>query len=533
MSDLPIRVVVIDDDRDDFFLIKDYLNEITETKYQTEWIPTFKAAVESIKQQAADIYLIDYRLDGQTGLNILDSLQGIDLKKPMILLTGQGDRRVDLEAMQKGASDFLTKDKITTDLLERSIRYSLKRAQDQEKLKEVERFKAEKEAADIANKSKSQFLADMSHEIRTPLGAILGFAELSLDPSTSEEERIDFISVIKRSGENLLEIINDVLDLSKIEAGHLQVESLDFNWRAVINEVMDILKPKVIAKGITLSCEVDSKIPETLKSDPHRFRQVLTNLICNAIKFTDKGHVTIKCKTEPIKRSSATLVISVHDTGIGINANDQKRLFKPFNQANASLSRKYGGTGLGLDISRKLARALGGDVTLIQSLPNVGSTFAFRLPGDFAFCESVTTNVSAIEQGKNAPYLKSGFRVLLIEDAIENQIVVKNFLSRADYDVQVAHDGREGILKAFDGDFDIILMDIKMPEMDGYEATQRLRQAGFTKPIIALTAYALSEEREKAIGLGFSDYITKPIQRENLIATLNKYKTDSTDNGLI
>ena len=529
MSGTPIQVVVIDDDREDFVLIKDYLSEVEGTQYEFEWIPTFKDAIEAIKKQAADVYLIDYRLDGQTGLDILDSLQALDLKKPMILLTGQGDHRVDLEAMRKGASDFLTKDKVTMDILERSIRYSMKRAEDKEKLREAERFKAEKEASDLANKAKSQFLANMSHEIRTPLGAIIGFAELAQDPAISEVDRANFISVIRRSGQNLLEIINDVLDLSKIEAGHLQVESLDFNWRAVVSEVIDLLKPKATAKGITLKCEIDSKIPKTLKSDSHRFRQVLTNLIGNAIKFTEKGHVTIKCNTELVKQDSTNLIVSIHDTGIGISPNDQKKLFKPFKQANSSLSRKFGGTGLGLDLSRKLARALRGDVTLTRSLPNVGSTFAFKLPGDFTLCKLDVGSAVALAAGTTAPSAKSSLRVLLIEDAIENQIIVKHFLSRAGFNVQMANDGREGVLKAFDGDFDVILMDIQMPEMDGYEATQQLRQGGYTKPIIALTAYALNEEREKAIRLGFSDYVTKPIQREVLIATLNKYKSEIND----
>ncbi len=526
MSDKPIHVVVVDDDRDDFFMIKEFLSDVTGTQYQTEWIQTFSEGIESIKKQNADVYIIDYRLgSGHTGLDILDSLQGLNLKKPIIVLTGQSDRMIDIAAMQKGASDFLTKDRINSDLLERSIRYSVKRAQDQEKINEAVIFKADKIAADIANKAKSHFLANMSHEIRTPLGAILGFAELALDPAVSEKERIEFISVIKKSGEGLLEIINDVLDLSKIEAGHLQVESNDFNWRSVLSEVMDLLKPGCTAKGISLNQEIAFGIPDILKSDSHRFRQVLTNLIGNAIKFTARGQVTIKCKTEPRgQNSEAKFVIFVQDTGIGIHVNDQKKLFEPFSQGNSSLSGKYGGTGLGLDLSRKLARALKGNVTLVRSLIDVGSTFDFTLPADFSLIDSKKQNSHTTELEKISSKLSSGHRILLVDDSVDNQILVKNFLLKAGYEVYLANNGREGVSKALNEDYDIVMMDIQMPEMDGYEATQRLRLEGYAKPIIALTAHALGEERKKAFRIGFSDYITKPIRRDTLLATLNKYK---------
>lgn len=528
MLEAAVKVVVVDDDHDDFFLIKDYLSEIKDTRYVLEWIPTYKAAVESIKQQSADVYLIDYRLDGHTGLEILDSLHELNLKKPLILLTGHGDHHIDIEAMQKGVSDFLVKSKITADLLERAIRYSIKRAQDKEKIEEAEKLKIEKVASDLANQAKSQFLANMSHEIRTPLGVILGFSELAQDPSTSEEERINYMALIKRCGENLLEIINDILDLSKVEAGQLQIEAVDFNWQSITEEIIEFLKIKALSKGIFLNCEIDSAIPDTLKGDSHRFRQILMNLIGNAIKFTEAGHVTVKCKMEPDAQDSQKLVISVHDSGIGISLSDQKKLFKPFKQANSSLSRKYGGTGLGLDLSRKLARALGGDVNLVQSLPDVGSTFALSLPGHFTFCKLNYSNANAVPKEIMSAVEKSNLRVLLVDDAFENQVIVKHFLKN-DFDVWTANNGREGILKAFDSDFDVILMDIQMPEMDGYEATQRLRQGGYKKPIIALTAYALNEEREKAIRAGFSDYVTKPIQREKLIATLNKYRNEAVE----
>ena len=391
----------------------------------------------------------------------------------------------------------------------------------------AEKLKIEKEAAEIASHTKSQFLANMSHEIRTPLGAILGFAELALDPAKSEKEKTEFVGTIKRNGEHLLDLINDILDLSMVESGNIKIVSEDFLWRSVVNDVIQLLKPKAIAKAIALNYRIDDKSAEFFKSDSHRFRQILMNLIGNAIKFTNSGKIDISCEAKlDTNNSISNLIVSVQDTGIGISADEQKTLFQPFIQANPKLTRKYGGTGLGLDLSRKFARAIGGDIVITQSTLGIGSVFTLTLLGCFRAYQPSIENKPLIGQGPLDPAILRDFKVLLVEDCIDNQVIVKHFLKDTGCELDLATNGREGIEMALNNDFDAVLMDIQMPVMDGYEATLQLRQGGYKKPIIALTAHALNEEREKALSLGFSDYITKPIQRKNLIATLNKYKNE-------
>jgi signal transduction histidine kinase len=409
MTPKGFAVAIIDDDYDDFLMIRDLLTDVEGTEYQTQWISNSAKALEVLRQQSADVYLIDYRLDAKTGLDVLEELGKENLKKPVIFLTAQGDRAIDLAAMKKGAADYLSKLNLTSDVLERSIRYSTKRMQDQEQLKETQKLKVAKEAAELANRAKSEFLAHMSHEIRTPLAAILGFAELSLESETSEAEKIEYITIIKRSAGQLLELLNHTLEISKIESGNIHISPRTFFWRPLVYEVMELLNPKVTAKGITLNCQINSKIPAALRSDPLRFRQILTNLIGNAVKFTDHGEINIVCDVIFNAASPlGELSIKIKDTGIGMSLEEQTRLFQPYEQASRQSGLKYGGTGLGLDISKKLARAVGGELLLSRSEKGIGSEFSWTLSRCFVTeSQSAAKTNSATTKIRNLAGLNS------------------------------------------------------------------------------------------------------------------------------
>lgn len=386
--DGPIRVVVVDDDYEDFLQIDTLLKEVESTQYQLEWISNSTDAIERIKLQNGDVYFVDYFLDARTGLDILDQLKNSKMTKPIIILTGRNDLQVDIATMEKGASDFLSKNELTSSLLERSIRYSIKQCEDKEKLKELHLHRAEKEAAMLANKNKNQFIAGISHEIRTPLSSILGFVELAMEPNLAEKDRIEYLSIVKRNGEHLLDLINDFLDLAKLESGNIDIQEEDFQWKLILSDVIQALKPKAEEKGIVLGFEALESNFDHIKNDSHRFRQILFNLLSNAIKFTDNGYVSIACVVDSDSLGARNnLLVTITDSGIGLSSEEQQKIFKPFKQGNAKLVRKYGGTGLGLDLSKKMAQAMGGDLLLVNSTPSVGSTFKLVLPGCFSSME--------------------------------------------------------------------------------------------------------------------------------------------------
>ncbi len=372
--------------------------------------------------------------------------------------------------------------------------------------------------AQEANRAKSAFLANMSHEIRTPLGAMLGFAELMLQNSNLPSDQSEFANTIRRNGQQLLRIVDEILDISKVESERIFIEKVPFALAPLIKDVTSLLQAQIEEKPIELIVSVQSKLPDRIITDPTRLRQILINVIGNAIKFTERGKIEVK--VELIRNSQETLKITVVDTGIGITEEQARRLFQPFSQADSSMTRRFGGTGLGLFLSKKLAQLLGGDLVLAESVPGQGSRFVMTI-------EIVSQYGSGFEVAplvsEAVPFRAKG-RILVVDDSADNRALIHHFIARiGGLEVDEAETGAEGVRKVLQNSYNLVLMDIQMPGMDGYEAVKTLRTKNYNELIIALTAHAMKGDKEHCLSSGFDDYLCKPINLKEFQSCLAKH----------
>jgi signal transduction histidine kinase len=741
----PIYVLVVEDDRDDFFLTQDVLASVSEKKYAVAWAGSYEGGRTALFEQRFDVALVDYHIGERTGLEFIAEFGSRYPECPMILLTGVDNPDVDRAAEKAGAADFLVKDALSPDLLDRAIRYASQHAERKALLaavldnagagmvalnpdnkvliwnREAVRAldlsdKPGVQAADIehavgalavdgrlpqeyatrqadafeigvndvpggghvlvfqdvtrrarteqllrqtaadaeaANVAKSSFLATMSHELRTPLNGILGMVRV-LEATVADEAQLGYISTIKASSMSLLAIINDVLDLSKIEAGKFELDIKELELAPLVDEVVELLAPTAFDKGLDLAAFVAPDLPRTMRGDPVRLRQILTNLVGNAIKFTTEGAVTVRVFTEPA--DAQRLRFEVVDTGIGISAADRARLFQKFSQVDSSLARRSGGTGLGLAICRELMALMGGSIWCDSEIGR-GSTFAITLPsgaenlavtaaakrrfahlgqcrimvlsesraardvleawtgsigGSFVIAADEAQVLEAVKAGsidalvvdrfggvmpsaalqrlprslpagsamrfimlsedqldgsssgyrilprpivgrtldvlaselkprpstpttgaqpraaKPGPAATRQLRILLAEDNHPNRLVATALLRSAGFGIDIVTNGREAVDAAVTGRFDVVLMDVNMPVMDGLEATRLLRatEATRTMPIIGLTANAMTADRQNCLAAGMSEHVSKPIDWDALLALLGRLESE-------
>ncbi|WP_300160639.1 response regulator [Solidesulfovibrio sp.] len=517
----PLKVLIIDDDEEDFLLASAHFAKIPGQTYQITWSAGYDEALATLEAQRFDVCFVDYQLGARSGLELLEEFARRGLPTPAILLTGQGDREIDIKAMKAGATDFLSKSRLDANLLERSIRYSIHNKQAERELEDRVRERTAQlqeamEEAKAASRAKSEFLANMSHEIRTPLNGILGMLQL-LQGTGTDEEQNEYITNAVKASKRLTRLLSDILDLSQVEAGKLPLVETPFEIKSQKDAVIDTFSPLAVEKGLALEFDVDDRMPPLLVGDEARLRQILFNLVGNALKFTEHGRVTVTAAPLHVRDDgSLRALFTVSDTGIGIAPHLFKDIFEPFVQAEAAYTRRFQGAGLGLAIVRRLVPLLGAALD-IDSVEGEGTTVYLSLP----LRRPLPANASQTPEAAAVPLKSRPVKVLLAEDDEENLFYGMAVLRKAGCQVKPARNGREALRLLAAEPFDVILMDVQMPVMDGVAATRAIRggacgEASRRIPIIAMTAYAMPEDKAKFLAAGMDAYLAKPMDMHAL-----------------
>ncbi|WP_417379749.1 response regulator [Gimesia sp.] len=523
----PAKILIVDDSD----VVRRILSKaLQQDGYELHTAADGEEGRQKVHELKPDLVLLDVEMPVLDGFAVLREVRAnfkVD-EVAVIMVTSQNDGKGITRAFEEGAFDYIPKPATDSEIKAR-VRNAIRA------LELLREQKSLRKQAEAANRSKSAFLANMSHEIRTPMTAILGYTELlELEAKSLQLPELisDSLDTIKRNGGHLMELINDILDLSKIEAGKLDVESILCSPQTIVEEVLELVQVRAEAKGLKLEASYQFPLPAEIHSDPTRIRQILINLIGNAIKFTEVG--TIRLETSYLENPGGTpqVQFTVIDQGIGMTEAQMAGLFRPFSQADSSTTRKYGGTGLGLTICKRLTDVLGGDISATSEL-NQGSRFNATVSTgnleDIQLLQELPKRKSrAARASETAAQLEEqafalkGKKVLLAEDGPDNQKLISFILKKSGAEVTVAGNGeaaRKAAMRALEIGllYDVVLMDMQMPILDGYSATRLLREQGYPGPIISLTANAMEGDREKCISVGCNDYLTKPIDRRKLV----------------
>ncbi|MFB3765618.1 MAG: response regulator [Methanotrichaceae archaeon] len=554
MSASSIKVLLVEDNPGDARLIEEFLRYAEGATFELDCADRLSEGLKHI--EGKDAILLDLALPDSAGLDTFRKMRSQAPALPIIVLTGTDDNSLAFEAIHEGAQDYLVKGQINGQLLARSIRYAIERKSVDEALKseilkhkqleaELSEAKEEleianeelrveleehqkleeklvkaKEAAEAAVEAKQAFLANMSHELRTPLNAVIGFSSLLLEDNLTKDQK-DNIESIRNGGEVLLSIISDILELSKSEKDKITLEHQPLSLKHCIEESMDMVAIHAKQKGLNLAYTISYGTPDTIIGDPGRLRQVLVNLLSNAVKFTDVGDISVSVSSKAIEGNKRKMTFSVKDTGIGMPKDKIDSLFQPFTQLEYTLSRKRDGAGLGLAISKKLVELMGGKIWA-ESEEGKGSIFRFTIPVETIPGKQLDLDKKDKIAGYEDLSSQKPLSILVAEDNPSNQRVLVEMLKRLGYRADAVADGVEVLQALKIRPYDLIFMDIKMPEMDGLTAIKEIRKLWpDNRPkVVAITAFAMDGDREKCLEAGADEYIAKPVKVDDLAIIL-------------
>ncbi len=507
------RILAVDDEKG----LRDLLSyELGSRGYLVVTAADGFEAVEKVKQERFDLVISDIMMPRMDGVQALGEIKKIDPELEVIMATGFGTIETAVQAMKKGAYDFIQKP-YGIEEMDAVIHRALEKRGLKAKVGELA---AARDAALEASRAKSEFLATMSHEIRTPMNAIVGMAELLADTPLNEEQQ-QYVQVLKRGGDTLLNLINDILDLSKVESGHLELEEIEFNLQDFIERTIEFMAVRAHQKNLELAYHLSQSAPPVVIGDANRLRQILVNLLGNAIKFTEKGEVVVDVHVSPEdKEKKCELRFSVRDTGIGIPSEKIQAIFDPFTQADSSTTRKYGGTGLGLSISEKLVKLMGGKMW-VESEVGKGSTFNFMI--SLGINKNPRITVVAAETVD----LK-GVKVLVVDDNATNRFILREALAGWGATTQEAESGPAGLAelkraRVAGNPYKLLLLDCRMPEMDGFDVAKKIKEEEITETVVMmLTSDARSGDIARSKALGMAAYLMKPIKRTDLFKVISR-----------